>query len=134
MTDNLESRVITKTAILVVDDDEHVRKSSKRIIESMPENYDIHFAENGKEAVEMLKKHNYPLVISDLTMPEMDGLKLYRWIKENIYPRPKFMLVSGSLDEEITQYLDNEGVLYLPKPFKANDYVSFIEKSFESSK
>lgn len=131
MTDNLESKLNGRAQILIVDDEEYMRNTYRKIIQTrFPEKYDLHFAENGKRAVEILKKYNFHLVMSDMLMPEMDGLGLYEWAKKNVSPRPQFIFVSGSIDEDLSKYFDKEGVHYLPKPFKVEEYLFLIENSF----
>lgn len=67
--------------ILLVDDDRSILTLLHRHVSRLGFNAD--HAENGKEAVELLKKHAYPLVISDIMMPLMDGMELLRHVKEH---------------------------------------------------
>ena len=67
--------------ILVVDDESVVVKSCKRILES--EGYEIDGVSGGREAIIIMEKKTYDLVITDLKMPEVDGITLIRWIKKS---------------------------------------------------
>jgi len=66
------SMVVKK--ILYVDDDESQRTSMKRYVSML--GYDIRVVDNPKEALEILKNDFYPLIITDLEMPDMDGSEL----------------------------------------------------------
>jgi CheY-like chemotaxis protein len=59
--------------ILIVEDEQHQRELYA--MELSDEGYEVTEAENGKQAVEMVKKDKYDLVILDIRMPEMDGIE-----------------------------------------------------------
>lgn len=86
--------------ILVVDDEEEFVSSVKRHLKR--EGFLTDFALNGKSAcVKMLamegKQSSYDLVITDVVMPEMDGLSLIKWIHD-MFPRTSVMVVSEFMD------------------------------------
>jgi len=64
--------------ILVVDDDELVRKTLSVLVSSL--GYHCHLASDGLEAVEVLKSQKCDLVLSDIMMPNMDGIELLKYI------------------------------------------------------
>jgi DNA-binding NtrC family response regulator len=66
--------------ILVVDDDEFVCSSLKWLL--MDEGYDVEVAVDGKTAIEMLDRRAYDLVLTDLMMPEVDGLAVLHEVKK----------------------------------------------------
>ena len=66
--------------ILFVDDDEFQRKSLKKLLVML--GYNVEFAKNAKEALEILEKEEFLLIITDLIMPEMDGIELCKRIRE----------------------------------------------------
>ena len=66
--------------ILFVDDEEFQRKSMKDIL--MMLGYDVEVAKSGVEALEISQKEAFPLIITDLSMPEMDGAQLCKQIRE----------------------------------------------------
>ena len=68
--------------ILVVDDEEAIREVMKLGLVKL--GYDPGFAENGKEALEILAREKFPLILMDLRMPEIDGIELCMRIKERI--------------------------------------------------
>ena len=67
--------------ILVVDDELQLRKNIKIILEK--KGFKVDLAENGWEAIEKIKTGKYNLVITDLVMPEVDGLEVLKYIRDN---------------------------------------------------
>ena len=129
MTDNLENKINGKIQLLIVDDDLILGRMSKRMIEECSNGkYEAHIAQDGKEAIEILKNHDYPLVITDWDMLEVNGLNLYEWAKSNKKPLPQFIFVSGDMTIYKQEILDRAKILYLEKPFKAESYLNLIEK------
>ena len=80
--------------ILVVEDQETLRRATARALRKL--GYQVLVAEDGGEALEVLRKHGAEigLVISDVVMPKLGGLELYRRIRESGNPVP-FFLTSG---------------------------------------
>jgi len=73
--------------VLICDDDVYTGKVLKKVIEEHPQVKDIYIANDGEEAVEVVKKHDVNLAFMDIDMPNMDGLeaaKLMMGLNENI--------------------------------------------------
>ncbi len=101
--------------ILVVDDEPIVIKSCERILK--PEGYSIEGALSGKEAMSLLEKNNYDLVVTDLKMPEIDGIDLIRWIRDS-KPETAVVVITGYPSQETIKDALSLGIIdYLPKPF-----------------
>lgn len=77
--------------ILVVDDEESMRKV---IADSLEREYDVVCASNGKEACALIDEERYDLVITDLVMPEMNGIDLVMKLRESD-PDQKIIAISG---------------------------------------
>jgi len=69
-----------KEKILIVDDEEDVRESLKIMLKAS--GYDVLTASNGKQALKIVKKEYPKVILMDLIMPEMDGLKTLKLTKE----------------------------------------------------
>lgn len=78
--------------ILVVDDEPLMREIFSDILRDS--NYQVFTAENGKEALELLKAEAVDLLLTDIIMPEMDGYRLAAKVAE-LYPHIKVQLMSG---------------------------------------
>ena len=103
--------------ILVIDDDEQIRALLKRILESA--DYSVVTADNGVVGLKILAQDRFDLVITDLIMPEKEGLETIIEIKRD-FPEVKIIAMSGG---------DSTGCDYLPmtKPLGAN---SCLNKPF----
>jgi signal transduction histidine kinase/ligand-binding sensor domain-containing protein/DNA-binding NarL/FixJ family response regulator len=109
--------VQNKATILVVDDNTDARLFLQR---SLDDEYLVLVAANGREALQMLaKKDNISLIVSDVMMPEMDGIELFREIKSNInYSHiPVILLTAKSSEENIVAGLEEGVADYITKPF-----------------
>jgi DNA-binding response OmpR family regulator len=108
---------MSKQSILVVDDEQHLRELLKRILE---EEYDVILAENGKEALEKFKCTKPDLIISDIRMPEIDGLQLLKGIREesNI---PVIILTGVNDPDTVIKAFSLETDDYVRKPFSKRE-------------
>ena len=116
--------------ILIVDDD---REIADYIIGGLGDRYRFDYAPNGKEALKTLLTANaqdtssnpqaYDLVISDVMMPEMDGIQLLRRIKDNptISQLPVIMLTSKAEVEYKLEGLKSGADAYIAKPFNMEE-------------
>jgi len=112
--------------ILVVDDDESVRKVLKTILEE--EGYAVDTAENGKEAIEKSNTKFYNLALIDIRLPDMQGIQLLTAVKETT-PRMVKIIVTGypSLQNAIEAV--NKGAdAYILKPFNVKDTLDTIKQ------
>jgi signal transduction histidine kinase/DNA-binding response OmpR family regulator len=102
--------------ILIVDDEPEI---ARYIISELGDRYKFDHAVNGKEALKMLLTDEYDLVISDMMMPEMDGLTLLKHIKDNtnISQIPVIMLTSKAEVEYKLEGLRGGADAYIAKPF-----------------
>lgn len=115
--------------ILVVDDEPVVVKSCERIL--TPEGYAVDSASDGREAMSKLGKDGYDLVITDLKMPDIDGIELLRWIR-NSKPDTGVVVITGYPSQEsIREALSLRILDYLPKPFSPTLLVEVTQKAME---
>lgn len=107
--------------ILAVDDDESIRRILKVNLERG--GYTIETAESGASALPLLLKNHYDLLISDVMMPEMDGLELLEHVRQSPELRklPVILLTAQSSERDITRAYVKGTDLYLTKPFDPNE-------------
>lgn len=118
--------------ILIVDDEPVVIKSCERIL--TPEGYAVDGASNGREAIGKLGKDGFDLVITDLRMPDIDGIELIRWIK-NSKPDTGVVVITGYPSQEsIKEALGLRILDYLPKPFSPGLLIEITQKAMEYKK
>jgi two-component system response regulator AtoC len=113
--------------ILVVDDDEVTRKLLREVLEK--EGYDIQLAPSGEEAVRLLKKEPFPIVLSDIRMLELDGISLLREVKK-AQPQASVILMTGFGSMEGAIEAIQEGAFdYVSKPFKMIDLKAVVGRA-----
>jgi len=115
--------------ILIVEDDKELREMLK--ISLLRNNFTVLEAENGKDAIVHFKPLLTDLVVTDLIMPEEDGLKVVIKLKE-LKPSIKIIAISGGGKVGPGSYLNLAKVLgadaIYSKPFSINDLVVKIEE------
>jgi two-component system response regulator YesN len=115
--------------ILVADDEKLIRIGIKTMIENKENNnYSISVCSNGKEALEILTKEKFDILITDIRMPLMDGITLMQKIDE-INHKPKIIILSGYDDfNYAAESLRCGAKDYLLKPIKRLDLYASLEK------
>lgn len=98
--------------------------------------YRVYIARNGKEALRVVKEKELDLIISDVMMPEMDGLELTRAIKEdpNYSRLPIILLTAKTQEQDVKEALQNGADEYLKKPFRLGDLKMRIDNIIENRK
>ncbi|MFQ5865699.1 MAG: response regulator [bacterium] len=86
-----------RKTILIVEDDRSFRKGLA--FELIEIGHKVVEASDGKEAIEQIQKNYFDLVISDLLMPEVDGLEVYDHVKR-VAPETRFILLTAFHDSE----------------------------------
>ncbi len=116
-----------KQVMLVVDDN---RDMLNYISKSMEGKYDVLTAENGREALEVLKDNDVAMIICDWMMPVMDGLTLLRKIRNNIATShiPFIMLTAKTDTESKVESMKSGADAYVEKPFS----MAFLEARVEN--
>ena len=115
--------------ILFVDDEETLRDTIEEML--MILGYDVELAKDAKEALEIAQKEYFPLIITDLMMPEIDGTQLCKQIRE-INETAVIYAISGFLTEVDSDQLKSVGFDgHLCKPVKIDVLKHAIEGAFE---
>ena len=119
----------SKKVILLVDDEEAILFSLQRIMELSGE-FEILTALNGKEALKRIKRMIPDLILSDIAMPEMDGLELCRKIRANEITRNiPFIFLTAKRDLMIDGFKAG-GDDFIIKPFTFDEVMVKIEAMF----
>lgn len=118
----------SKNSILIVEDNEQMRHYLKEVLE----NYHITEAENGQEALEILERQSFDIIITDYMMPVLDGEGLVLKIKEQELKTPIIVLTARS-DQEGKLNMLRLGIDgYLNKPFVEEELHLMIRKSLQT--
>ncbi|NOZ25221.1 MAG: response regulator [Nitrospirae bacterium] len=119
-------------SVLIVDDEDVVIRSCERIL--APEGYSVQGATSARRAMEMIENGSFDLVITDLKMPEVDGIELIRWIREKS-PGTGVVVITGYPSQESIKDALELGIIdYLPKPFSPQLLVDITEKALAAVK
>jgi two-component system response regulator YesN len=114
--------------ILIVDDEPLVRNSMARMVDNLNDKYTIEQAEDGEDAIILLKKQSFDLVITDIRMPAVDGLQLAAHIFE-FYPETYIVMLTGYSDFDYARTAIQYKVMdYLLKPASVDDIKKSIIK------
>ncbi|HYA31258.1 MAG TPA: NAD(P)H-dependent oxidoreductase subunit E [Thermodesulfovibrionales bacterium] len=101
--------------VLVVDDEPVVTRSAERVLHA--EGYFVESARNGREAILRTEQGHYDLLLTDLRMPEMDGISLIRQMRQS-RPSTGIVVITGYPSQEtIEEALDLGIIDYVMKPF-----------------
>ena len=113
----------TKRRILVVEDDEEIRRY---LCHELGTDFHMQECSNGKEALALVLKKAPDLIISDIMMPEMNGLELCKRIKENqnYCHIPVILLTAKSMISQIEEGLDAGADDYIVKPFEMKEVLA----------
>ncbi len=115
--------------VLVVDDDDDVRIMLKTMLER--NNYDVIIAQNGNEATRLLKNNPVDLIITDLVMPEKEGIETIIEVKHD-FPHIKIIAISGGKRIGLSTQLKSANLLgadrTLKKPFKSKELLNTVRE------
>ncbi|MDA3845774.1 MAG: response regulator [Vallitaleaceae bacterium] len=112
-------------SVLFVDDEINVLNSLKRGL--FDETYNCIFASSGKEALLLLEKQEIAVIVSDMRMPEMNGLQLLKTVKEK-YPDIVCIVLSGYTQlQQILATINQVDIFkFITKPWKLEDEFKVI--------
>ena len=121
---------MSKGRILVIDDEDIVRLSCSRTL--VPEGYELKMAKNGQEGIKMLEEESFDLVLTDLKMPNMDGIEVLGTIKEK-WPKTDVVIVTGYQTVETAVKAIKLGAFdYIEKPFTPDTLIATVSNVFRA--
>ncbi|HYR02979.1 MAG TPA: sigma-54 dependent transcriptional regulator [Syntrophobacteria bacterium] len=117
--------------ILVVDDEQSMREFLEIILSK--EGYQVTTAAGGSEAIELLEKHSYDLLITDIRMKQVDGLQVLKRCKE-LNPQAVAIMISAYASTSTAVEAMKWGAYdYLPKPFKVTEMKTVIRDALAAA-
>ncbi len=118
-----------KEKILVVDDEKSMREFLEVLL--LKQGYKVKTANNGSQALKMIQKSNYDLILSDIRLGDITGLEVLRGAKKK-NPDIVVIMISAYSTTEIAVEAMNEGAYdFVPKPFDNNELKQTIKKALE---
>ena len=124
----VESAPMARHTILAVDDEVAISRLLKRILEAQGHN--VTAVNSGLEALEMLNRQKFDLVICDLKMPGMNGRELYAYLKERKPELARRVIFSTGdvVSDESWTFLQEVGNRFINKPFKPEQVLAEIQR------
>ncbi len=121
-----------KKRILIVDDEPEI---SNLMAEVFTPSFDIELAQDGVDALEKLNQKSFDIIISDVKMPRMDGVDLYRILEDEQQKYcSRFIFTTGiASDFKTQQFLEEREIPYIQKPFKLQDLINAVYALLDSS-
>ena len=120
-----------KKSVMIVDDERQIRDL---VADILGKEYNVVQAENGKAAIEKLRLSLPDLIISDINMPEMNGMEFLKWLKDN--PLTKFIPVvflafKTDIEDEVETY-EMGSEVFIPKPFYPKHLKAVVHSILDS--
>ncbi len=119
-----------KPRILVVDDEETQRKMLRKIL--IRENYEVEIAAGGRDALKKIREKRADVVITDIKMPDMDGVQLFHEVKRLDHDASVILITAYADLKSAVQTMAEGASYYLTKPVDVNHLKVLIKKALEN--
>ena len=118
--------------LLLIEDDHKIRESLARTLNIKVK--EIFQAENPRAALEVLKNYKVDIIVSDIEMPEMDGLTFVETLRKSNFTMPVIITSAYTSPDYFKKAIDLKVDKYITKPVKINDLFDAIENSYNRLK
>lgn len=118
-----------KASVLIVDDEKFIRDILSRIV--IREGYHTDTAEDGVEAFDKIRENEFHFVISDINMPNMDGLELLKKIKEHDSGIQVLLITSKAGVHSAEDILRAGADFFITKPFKNAEIAKTLDALYK---
>jgi CheY-like chemotaxis protein len=122
----MKSELFKDYKILIVEDD----YNNRLLVERLLDKSDKYSASDGEEAMVLLKNHRFDLILLDLYMPNMNGISLLKYIREDLKRDTPIVVISASMPE-LHMEIVNEIEDFIYKPFSENELYNVIKKALK---
>lgn len=106
--------------IIIVDDEDFLRECLCDYLTS--EGYECRQASNGAEALKILEREKFDAVITDIMMPEMDGITMLDKLSSRRFPQPVLIMTGGEVIENRRKAFQAGAQGFLGKPFSPREF------------
>ena len=118
--------------ILIIEDEEPIRRVLKRILSEEDSSYEVHEADNGKEGLKKIINNNYDLVLCDIKMPKMDGIEVLQSIKPLDKSLPFIMLTGHGNVSTAVEAMKLGAYDFISKPPDLNRLLNSVRHALEN--
>ncbi len=123
---------MSKGKVLVIDDEDIVRTSCSRAL--VPEGYEVKLARNGLDGLKIIGEEKVDIVLTDLKMPDMDGIEVLKKIKEG-WPEIEVIIITGYQTVDTAVKSIKLGAFdYIEKPFTPDALIVAVSKALDRKK
>ncbi len=120
---------MVKQNVLVVDDAGFVREMVSKTLRTRFPDMQVEDAINGRQAQQMMQKSDFDLVLCDWEMPEMSGIELLSWIRQEKKSKVPFVMVTSRGDKaDLVEALQAGATDYMGKPFSNENLIAKVVK------
>ena len=112
--------------ILIVDDEENLTWSLTKNLKREYKDHEVYSVTSGEQALEILKRYTFDLIISDVRMPGVDGLVLLGYIRQYL-PHAKVILMTSLNNPDLKKIADGSNVFFFEKPFDIVEFKKTIQ-------
>jgi DNA-binding NtrC family response regulator len=120
-------------SILVIDDDPLIGSLVRRMLQT--DDCNVRLAQDGRDAIEQIANQIPDLIITDIIMPDMEGLEIIASLKKS-HPQVRIIAVSGSGRSQAVDYLAYAEKLgafaTLTKPFRRDELLQLVRRAFDA--
>ena len=117
--------------ILIIEDEEPIRRVLVRILNEEDSNFKIHEASDGKKGLESISKENFDLVLCDIKMPEIDGIELLQRTRKKNSSLPFIMLTGHGNVETAVESMKLGAYDFISKPPDLNRLITSVRNALE---
>ena len=117
--------------ILIIEDEEPIRRVLVRILNEEDSNFEIHEASDGKKGLESISKENFDLVLCDIKMPKIDGIELLERTRKNNSSLPFIMLTGHGNIETAVESMKIGAYDFISKPPDLNRLITSVRNALE---
>ncbi|MHC1624639.1 MAG: PAS domain-containing protein [Methermicoccaceae archaeon] len=115
--------------ILVVDDEESIRKTLKRILEK--EGHFVATAESYNDAGERFLENEFDVIVADIVLPDVSGTELLKFFKEAGYDNPIVLITGKPSIESVQEAVRYKAFDYVTKPIEYRNFIEVINKALQ---
>jgi HD-like signal output (HDOD) protein len=119
---------MTQTSVIFVDDDASILSSLRRMLHPLRKEWNMRFAVSGQEALEIMAREPFDVIVSDMRMPEMNGALLLAKVKI-LYPGMARLILSGHAERELAIQTISVTHQFLNKPCSVEELGATINQS-----
>lgn len=127
----LQDSTASRRRALVCEDDQIIRQMVATILER--EKFVVDMAQDGEEAIRKIEANRYQLLVIDLMMPKVSGYDVVKYLKENLPPSLKRIVITTASTSALTNPFPEEICKVLAKPFEMNEFITYARDCSEDT-